>query len=78
MLIRRIESDPEKGQIITKGAFDRIPAELYLRPASSGSAFTKSLTPFAAVCILSPAIFSRRPCGELFKQQNWQNNQNPS
>ncbi len=23
------------------------------------------LTPLAAVCILSPAIFSRRPCGTL-------------
>jgi hypothetical protein len=28
-------------------------------------AFTTPLTPLAAVCILSPAIFSRRPCGKL-------------
>jgi hypothetical protein len=28
-------------------------------------AFTKTLTPLAAVCILSAAIFSRRPYGEL-------------
>jgi hypothetical protein len=24
-----------------------------------------ALTPLAAVCILNPAIFSRRPCGKL-------------
>jgi hypothetical protein len=71
----------KKGWEITREAFDRRLAELHLIssvPASRRIAFTKSLTPLAAVCILSPAIFSRRPCGELFRQRNWQNNQNPS
>jgi hypothetical protein len=27
--------------------------------------FFIALTPLVAVCILSPAIFSRRPCGKL-------------
>jgi hypothetical protein len=35
------------------------------------NAFTKSLTPLAAVCILDPTIFSRRPCGrKVLKQRN--------
>jgi hypothetical protein len=47
-------------------------------PAGSRIASAKSLTPLAAVCILSLDIFYRRPRGELFKQRNWQNNQNLS
>jgi hypothetical protein len=43
------------------------------------NAFTKPLTPLAAVCILNPAIFSRRPCGrKALKQRNRQHNQNSS
>jgi hypothetical protein len=76
-----VENDPEKGWVITREAFVGCwPGYILISsgPASSRIAFTKSLTPLAAVCILSPVIFSRRPCGELFKQRNWQNNQNPS
>ena len=75
------ENEPEKGQASpgrrSVGCWSSY-ILIESGPASVRIAFTKSLTPLATVCILNPAIFSRRPCGELFKQRNWQNNQNPS
>jgi hypothetical protein len=68
----------KKVRVITPETFDRMLAGFNPNVRAVALLFTESLTSLVTVCILSDAIFSRRPRGEHFKQRNWQNNQNLS